>query len=307
MSERPFISAIICTHNRAESLRETLDSFYAQDFPDDVPFELLVIDNGSTDDTASVAQTFADRPGYQYHHEAELGLSPARNRGIQESTGEVVAFLDDDVIVDREWLRQLARCYHETGADVVGGRAHLILRGNPPTYFGKDFRLYLSEVDLGDRRIDAGEGRRLYGLNVSFRRTALEVTNAFADGLGRKGSEMLCGEERQLCAAIHARGGKLLYEPTAQVGHVILPERLQWDYFVRLCRGAGISRARLDPPAVFPVRLGRVLETLAKLVLYAGLLLPALCLGPNAYPFRALRCRLIRISTLLGARWQSLY
>jgi len=65
MSERPCISAVICTHNRAESLRETLDSFYAQNFPGDVPFELLVIDNGSTDDTAEVARRYEGRPGFQ--------------------------------------------------------------------------------------------------------------------------------------------------------------------------------------------------------------------------------------------------
>jgi len=86
----------------------------------------------------------------------------------------------------------------------------------------------------------------------------------------------------------------------------ILPERLQWDYFARLCHGAGISRAALDSPAGVTVRALRLAETSAKWLLYAGLLLPASLAGTNRYPWRALRCRLIRIQALWGRRWRAL-
>ncbi len=299
------ISVVVCTYNRAALLREMLGSFYAQDLYE-TPFELLVVDNASTDDTAEVVQGFAARPGFRPVYEAEQGLSAARNRGIREARGDIIAMLDDDVLVDAQWLRHLARSFAESGADVVGGRSYLVLRGDPPPWFGPDFRGYLSEVDHGPTRRDAGDGRYLFGLNIAFRRSAIEEAGGFDRGLGRRGAQLLCGEERRLCAAIAARGGRLIYEPDAVVGHIVLPERLEWDYFVRLCHGAGVSRAALDAPAGFGVRVLRLAETSAKWLLYAALSLPARLLGVQRYPWRALRCRRVRIEALWGGRWRAL-
>ncbi|MFP4500213.1 MAG: glycosyltransferase [Candidatus Hydrogenedentota bacterium] len=295
------ISVVVATYNRAPLLIEMLDSFYAQDFPP-VDFELLLVNNNANDNTPAVAQRYTDNPGFHYLFEPVQGLSPARNRAIGESRGEIIAFLDDDVIVDRHWMRHLLACYAQTGADAVGGRSYLIIRGTPPPWFGPDFRGYLSEVNLGNHRCDAGDGRRLFGLNVSFRRSALDITGLFDPDLGRSGGALLCGEERQILARIHAAGGKLFYEPEAVVGHIVQADRLNLAYFQRLCDGAGRSRARIESPAAGWTALQRRFEAALKAALYTILLFAARPLGRNHYLYRAMQCRRTRIAALREER-----
>lgn len=300
------ISVIVCTYNRAPVLRRMLASFYAQDCLD-VPHELILVNNNSTDDTAAVAAEFADRPGFRYLVETEQGLSAARNSGMRASRGEIIACLDDDVLVSAGWLRQLAVCHAETGADVVGGRSALVIEAPPPPWFGPDFRRYLSEVDLGRARCDAGDGRRLFGLNVSFRRAVLERHGGFDPRLGRSGGELLCGEERVLIARVHAEGGRIVYEPDAWVGHIIGADRLNFAYFLRLCAGTAATYAREDAAASPMVRARRLVATLFKFAAYAAFLPLARLLGRDRYPYRALRCRFERMRVLLRLRCKAVF
>lgn len=300
------ISVVIPTYNRASTLRRTLDSFYALDGLDGVPCEVIVVDNNSSDDTPDVVRSFAGPPAPRYVFEARQGLSHARNRGAAEAHGDVVALLDDDVILDKAWLTALHRCFEETGAHAVGGPSYLILEAEAPPWMGADFRRYLSEVNLGAERRPAGDGRNLFGLNLAIKRKAIEICGGFRDALGRKGGQLLCGEERDLLRRIRAEGGKIYYEPNAVVGHLVGPERLTWEYFIRLAVGAGQSRALLDRPAGRLVRMGRVLDTSAKLMGYSALALLSELAGSDRYAHRALCCRTVRVMALLPERWDAL-
>jgi len=241
-------SVVVCTYNRARYLGPMLESFYAQPL-DEISFELLVIDNRSTDETRAVADTFSARPGFRYLYESEQGLSHARNRGLAEAQGEFVAYLDDDVLLSPDWLRGLAQCFAETGADVVGGRSLLRFEQTPPPWFGPEFRKMLSEVDLGEVRRSAGDGRRLYGLNLAYRKSALESIGGFDTRYGRTGGQLLAGEDLRANAAIAAAGGTLFYEPDALVHHCIPPERCEWDYLLRLAVVGADTRLALDAEA----------------------------------------------------------
>ncbi|MGD2111273.1 MAG: glycosyltransferase [Phycisphaerae bacterium] len=255
------ISAIMCTYNRSDTLRRALDSFLAQTCLDEVEHELIVVDNNSTDDTAEVVNTAVARDSrVRYVFEEEQGLSAARNRGVRESRGDIVAFLDDDVILDQRWLANLETSFAETEAAVVGGRAYLILEGETPEWLDARFRTYLSEVELGPTRCEVPNGQGLFGLNLSFRKDELSRAGAFDPALGRKGSGLLAGEETAIVKSIAARGGLIIYEPTAVVGHIIAPERLEWSYFVKVASSLGVSAARIrfDHDAM-PVALARVL------------------------------------------------
>src|SRR5574341_2283004 len=128
------ISVIVCTYNRSRILKRMLKSFFLQDCRDAINYELIVVDNNSTDDTRTVVSEFMHSPTVRYVFEGKQGLSVARNRGVAESNGEFVSFLDDDVIVDKTWLKKLQICCDETKADVVGGRIYLILNGEPPIW-----------------------------------------------------------------------------------------------------------------------------------------------------------------------------
>jgi glycosyltransferase involved in cell wall biosynthesis len=300
------ISVIVCTYNRAPVLRRMLASFYAQEDLD-VPHELILVNNNATDETAAVAAEFADKAGFRYLVETEQGLSAARNCGIRAAQGDIIACLDDDVLVSAAWLRRLAACYRETNADVVGGRSALVIEAPPPPWFGPDFRRYLSEVDLGRKRCDAGDGRRLFGLNVSFRREVLERCGGFDPQLGRTGGQLFCGEERAVIARVHAEGGKIVYDPDAWVGHIIGPDRLRFEYFLRLCAGTAATYAREDAAAGPLERRKRLIATLLKYAVYAALLPPAWLLGRDRYPYRALRCRFERMRVLLRLRGKALW
>ena len=101
------------------------------------------------------------------------------------------------MLLDENWLRNLQKCYDETGADAVGGRSYLVIEGDKPDWLGAEFRLLLSEVELGATRKRLPEGQGLYGLNLSFRKTALDAVGGFDVTLGRRA----CGVGREIDSA----------------------------------------------------------------------------------------------------------
>src|SRR5215469_2479676 len=107
-SSHPTISVVICTHNRCKLLKDTLVSLAQMAKPEGLPWELLVVDNNSSDQTKEVVESFSGgcelKP--QYVFERAPGLSHARNRGVKESRADIISFLDDDVIVASDWLAQ---------------------------------------------------------------------------------------------------------------------------------------------------------------------------------------------------------
>lgn len=301
------ISVVVCTHNRADVLERMLTSFFAQEDLDRLSYELIVVDNHSTDHTVDVVEKFTGKKGLEYVFETKQGHTFARNRGVEEARGDIVAFLDDDVLLDPGWLRAMTAAFDETDAAVVGGRAYLIFEANPPKWMGPEFRKALSEVELGDERKDAGNGQRLYGLNIAFRKKALQDVGGFDEALGRRGQQVQGGDEQELVSRIVREGGRTLYEPEALVGHLVGAERLHWDYFLRLARASDGTRMRLDYPAPLPERLRRFAETTAKLGYYGGQLPVRLLLGTNRYGYRNCINQVIRARLQWPGRFRRVF
>ena len=217
-SKRPrMISVVVCTYNRAHLLRRMLSAFVEQEGLTYSDYELLIIDNNSKDRTSYVAECFKMDGRMRYIFEGRQGLSIARNRGIAEARGEIVAFLDDDVIVSPQWLLRMRECFDTTEADVVGGKTYLVFDEPPPPWLGPAFRMMLSEVDLGATRrfVDEHEAGLLFGANLSFRKRSLLTIGGFDETLGRCGESLLGGEETAAVAAIIAARGKVVYDPHA--------------------------------------------------------------------------------------------
>ena len=120
----PDISVIIATRNRAESLRDVLDSLARQDTAGKFSYEVLAVDNGSTDTTRRVIETL--QPAFpvslRYCYEGRTGKPWALNAGIQESRGKLLAFTDDDTVPESTWLFALWSCFQEERADALAGR-----------------------------------------------------------------------------------------------------------------------------------------------------------------------------------------
>ncbi len=296
------ISVIVCTYNRADVLARMLDSFVAQPGLARVPHELIVVDNNSTDHTQLVLQQFESRASLRLLRETRQGLSHARNRGLADARGDIVAFLDDDVLVQADWIERLQDCFAATRADVVGGRATLRFERTPPSWLGPYFRRALSEVDLGPERRILDSGRRLYGLNLAFRRAALIAAGGFNPALGRAGTDLLCGEETAVIGRIVESGGTVVYDPFAVVAHCIDRRRLAWSYFERQSIGAGRSDALADPPGAVWERVRHVAESCRVLWKEAVRLACATALGKTSYEWRMAKSRFLRAAALFFSR-----
>ncbi|HLF71133.1 MAG TPA: glycosyltransferase, partial [Dehalococcoidia bacterium] len=200
-----------------------LTSLQHQSLPAD-QYEILVIDNASTDDTAEVVkrhQAWSSR--IRYFYEPKLGISNARNRAIAEAEAPIIAYTDDDACADAGWLEAVLAAFTRTAQRplAVGGRIALGWGSlKRPRWLPDTGLLTLGSLDHGDASIPCRYAYDLFGSNLAFERAYLAASGGFNCRLGRTGANLISGEETEMLARLHADGGLLLYEPAAQVTHL---------------------------------------------------------------------------------------
>ncbi len=230
------ISVILCTYNRCQSLPEALNSIAAQLLPDSLNWEALVVDNNSTDQTRAIAEQYCQKyPGrFRYVFEPDQGLSRARNAGIREARGDIIAFIDDDVIAEPTWLQNLTESLHGGRWAGAGGRITPPLDFNPPDWLtvGGPRDLLGALLPLFDLGNEAGEMKRPpYGTNMAFCKSMFEKYGNFRVDLGRCGTALLMGEDTEFGNRLISAGERLRYEPSAVVEHPVPEGRLSKRYF----------------------------------------------------------------------------
>lgn len=240
-------SIVIATYKRAADLRETLGSL-AQLQPDG-PWEVIVVDNNSPDDTRQVVEAAArDFPvELRYLFEQEQGRSPALNAGIRASRGAVIATTDDDVRVPPDWLNRAAEGLERLQCDYVGGRV-LPIWGAPrpawiPNHGGKQWAV-IALLDYGPEPIEFGS-RVPLGVNMAFRREAFDRAGLLDPHTGRRAGTLLGQEVREWCIRARRAGVRGFYIPELVLEHIIPADRLCKRYFRRWFFWRGISRALL--------------------------------------------------------------
>ena len=252
---RPLISAVVCTYNRAVLLRRALDSLANQSFPP-ANREIILVDDGSTDDTRKVAAELSGRiEGLITIHQRNAGLGAARNAGWRAARAPLIAFLDDDAIAPPDWLESLCAAFSEADSRVagIGGPIDPDWETPPPPWLTTRLSTWVSAFDLGAEVITSAERPLFFGANMAFRRTALEEVGGFAGNLGRRGSSLLSQEESALWSALAFRGYANRYLPRPRVRHFVPSERLQPAWFRRRLFWEGISIARQESwPAGMP-------------------------------------------------------
>lgn len=243
----PAISVVICTHNRSPYLRKALESLARQEgaLP---PWEVLVVDNASTDETRQVVAAARGRlPDLTYVFEPRLGLSVARNRGVQEAHGPIVAFLDDDAVAGPHWLAATIEAFGGEDVVAVAGRITLIWSKPRPWWLPEQLEGYYTQLDLGDDPVALGPSRYPLGANMSVRAHAFATAGGFRTDLGRRGTRgLLSNEEKEFFGRVRALGGSLVYAPRAHVGHHVPPERASVRWLVRRLLDQGRSEALLE-------------------------------------------------------------
>ena len=239
------ISVIVCTHNRSAILRQTLLSLSDMELPKDLCWEILVVDNNSTDDTRRVVESLGacELPNLRYVFERQQGLSFARNRGIAEAKGEIVTFTDDDVVVAKDWLAEIRKAFQEFQPACVSGRILLHPDLRLPAWWDRRWNGSLSELDLGDQVILDEFG---YGANMSFRRETLAKYGLFRTNLGRTNHAPAMGEETELMFRLRLGEERLVYYPKAIVYHRPSVARLSKKYLRRWFYQYGISLHQID-------------------------------------------------------------
>jgi len=233
------ISIIVCTQNRAGMLRGALASLYDL-ATDGFNYEIVVIDNGSIDDTqkAIAAAAAESKRPLRGLYESEKGIVPARNSGIRAAAGRWIAFFDDDQLADSNWLAELYRGAAEKGCRVVGGSVHLAFPAGCSRQLDPTVRMLLGEAKLDDRPRPYG-GRLTPGCgNLMVERSVFDEVGVFQRTVSGR------GEDTDLFSRIEQAGIAAWYIPTAIVHHLTPPERLEEAYLLSLARRMGVGIAQ---------------------------------------------------------------
>jgi glycosyltransferase involved in cell wall biosynthesis len=247
-SEPPCVSVVMCTNNRGEWLAAAIRSVLAQD-PATPPFELLVVDNNSTDGTRETVERLASADDrLECLFEAQQGLSFARNAGIRRARAPIVAFTDDDVRVDAGWIRAIIRAFEEHGeADVVGGRVLPLWPSGPPEWLTREHWAPLALADHGEQSftIDLERTICLVGANVACRRSVFDAIGLFETTLQRVKHGIGSLEDHEFLLRVLRTGRTGLYDPRIVVHAEIQPDRLERTYHRRWHTGHGHFHALL--------------------------------------------------------------
>jgi glucosyl-dolichyl phosphate glucuronosyltransferase len=237
------LSVIICTRNRSQVLRNTLDSLVQQQCAP-WTFEVIVVDNGSTDGTKSVVESFADkRANLSYVYEGRPGIGHARNVGLRASTGRFIAYLDDDAVPVPGWCAIICKTLRdferrpESKLGAIGGPVEPVFEGGKPSWLSPRFNVAYAVVDLGSEPREFPRRRLPLSANMALLR-AVHEANTWNDSL------LMC-EEADLGGRIAQKGFKFIYVPEMKVHHFIPRERLSTDWLINRYFAEGVAHSQL--------------------------------------------------------------
>jgi glycosyltransferase involved in cell wall biosynthesis len=246
------LSLIVCTYNRSQSLAKTLESIARQVIHRSIRWEIVVVDNNSTDRTREVVHDFSRKWPGRFRHvlEERQGLSFARNTGIRESQGDVLAFTDDDVTMEPDWLWHLTSNLHSREWAGSGGRIIPVWAKPLPSWLSTDDLHTLGPFVAFDAGTEGGAlNRPPYGANMAFRREAFQKYGGFRTDLGRSGTNLFGREDIEFGNRLLAAGEHLRYEPLAVVFHPASESRMTQSFVLRWWFWFGYGEViQLGPP-----------------------------------------------------------
>jgi glycosyltransferase involved in cell wall biosynthesis len=228
------ITVILCTYNRYRLLPVALESVAASTLPDGVEWEVLVVDNNSTDQTRLVVEEFSRRfPGrFRYLFEQRPGKSYALNAGIAAAAGDVLAFMDDDVTVASDWLQNLTAPLGNGRFAGTGGRVVPSWTTDPPRWLARDGWAVtgpLVSFDRGDKGCILEESP--VGTNMAFPKRVFEQYGGFRVDLGPSPNNEIRNEDSEFARRLLGGGERFYYAASAVVYHPVTEDRLNKKYF----------------------------------------------------------------------------
>jgi glycosyltransferase involved in cell wall biosynthesis len=252
------ITVAICTWNRCELLRQTLDQMTRLIVPPGVSWELLIVNNNCADATDAVIEEFSATLPLGRLFEPLPGLSHARNRALREAAGDYILWIDDDVLVDGEWLVAFVKTIERhPSAAAVGGPITPWFPIEPDPVLMAAFPFLKNGfcgLDHGPEEIVLGPEQTLFGANMAMSRLAIG-TLTFNPRLGTVSGSGMAGEETDFIERLRKNGGPVLWSPAMRVKHYVDPSRMNLRYLIKYYEDRGRSfirgQARThDQPAI---------------------------------------------------------
>ena len=238
------LSIVICTYNRADLLERCIAGAMAQSL-NSSQFEIIVIDNNSTDTTRGVVEAhIAKCRNLKYVFEGVQGLSRARNTGTREARSPIIAYLDDDAIPYPDWAEQLLAVFKQfPDAAIVGGEVEPLWEAERPAWLDDDLlRAYSCGLNWSESPRYLEDGEWLLEGNSAYIRDYLLRAGGFPEELGRKGNILLSGDGA-VNSIVSAAGGKQVYAPRARIQHLVPAERLNLQWLAHRRFWGGVTSA----------------------------------------------------------------
>ena len=295
------ISIIICTYNREKYIRPLLESIAKNDYPT-TDYEIVLVDNNCTDNTHGVCEQFAaahKEVAFRYVIEPEQGLSAARNKGIKEAKGDIIIYVDDDALVDSDYIRIYAEHFAvHPDTMAAGGPIEPLYETQEPSWMSPYTKALLTAwMNYGDQVREYPNGRYPGGGNAAYRKEVFERVGLFNTELGRKGNLLLASEEKDIFDKMKALDMKVFYLPTPVLHHCIPQAKLEEDYFNRLTSQIG----RSERMRTCAISKGKYLSRLAAEVVKWGGTLALLCIYTlQGHPMKGWKLVLFRKNVTKG-------
>lgn len=240
----PLISVVLCTLNRDYYLRSALHSLVNQSLSHE-KFEILVVDNGSTDRTKEVVTEEFCLPSNNifYIYEPKTGANNARNTGLKAARGDYIVFFDDDAIASPKWLENILDKFQSSLPNIgcIGGKIDPIWESPRPDWLPDGLLGYLTILDISPVPKILSKGEFLYSVNFAFNKAVLESVGGFEVGLDRIGNNLLSNGDIMVQKRIQDQGYVCFYDPEISVQHQIQASRLQPEWFYKRAYWQGIS------------------------------------------------------------------
>jgi len=221
MQNNVMLSVIICSRNRAHEIVNCLPGVaeQAKNFSD---VEVIIVDNGSTDNTKEVVQQMSASLQYPFNYifEPIAGLCQARNRGRQEAKGTVLAYLDDDAILKDGWVERIRKHFSEKKSDCLGGKVSIELGGEMPFVFEENMHWFFMASNLGEQPRPLVHPEHPTGCNMAFTTDVFDAISGFNTNL------KLYGDETDFFRRVNEKKFSVYYDPAVEVSQFIPKERL---------------------------------------------------------------------------------
>jgi glycosyltransferase involved in cell wall biosynthesis len=276
MQTQPRITVAICTYNRAEYLRDTLQGLSNQSVEPQL-FEILVVNNNSTDHTEQVCKEFQkgkEKPTFKHVIEPEQGLSRARNRAAKESRAPIVIFIDDDVYLPKEFIQE-ALTYSQSYSTsfCAGGRIDVAFEGESrqPSWIPNELMPMFGLHNPFEEEREYTESNFPRGGNMVIHKSVFEKAGYFKTDLGRTGGQLLGGEEKDYFDTVRRKGIPLYYWPKLRLTHRIGRARLEKEYIKNQSVGIGHSewlRVRHNPADIVRKSAEEAVKFAGSLILF---------------------------------------